>query len=146
VQGDTYSLRLEGFNGLHMAADVVRDRLEVAHGLLGLVHDSLVLEQRAVVRDVDSGGLVLESVGDALRVTVPLAERLERSDGLCKCQFSIHNHKNIYSRRTLAEPESRVDARKVLKVETTGLSWHPVQDAVRNIRRRRQRRYGRPLC
>jgi hypothetical protein len=129
-----------------VAADVVRDGLEVAHGLLSLVHDGLVLEQRAVVRDVDSGGLVLESVGDALRVTVPLAERLERSDSLCECQVNIHAYKSIYLRRTLAKPERGVDARKVLKVERMGLSWHPVQDIVRDIQRRRRRRYGKPLC
>jgi hypothetical protein len=52
-----YSFRLESFNGLDVVVDIVSNRLEVLQELLGLIHDSLVLENGAVVSKVNGGGL-----------------------------------------------------------------------------------------
>lgn len=61
---------------------VVCDRLERSDELLSLVNDSLVLENRAVVGEVDGRGLLAEGRGRALGVGVALAERLQCGNGL----------------------------------------------------------------
>ena len=70
-----------------MRTDVVRDGLEVTQGLLHLVDDGLVLQDGAVVRQVDGRRLGVELAGDALGFRVALAERLQGCDGLCDAMF-----------------------------------------------------------
>ena len=79
----TYRLGLERLNSLDVCANVVRHRLELLQNLLSLIDDSLVLEHRTVVCEVDGRGLRVERAGDALGVAVPLPQGLQRSDGFC---------------------------------------------------------------
>lgn len=64
-----------------MGADIISDRLEVGQNFLGLIDDGLVLENRAVVGEVDSGRLRRELTLNALSVSMTLAEGLEGSNG-----------------------------------------------------------------
>ena len=78
----TYSLCLEGLDGLEGSADIVGGGLEVLQVLLGVVNNSLVLQNRAVVSEVNGGGLAGVVVVDTLGIGVTLAEGLDGSDGL----------------------------------------------------------------
>ena len=84
IWGRTHGLGLERLNSLDLRAHVVRDGLEVAEDLLGLVDDSLVTENRTVVLEVDGRRLGSELALDALGIGVPLAERLEGRNSLCR--------------------------------------------------------------
>ena len=75
-------LGLEGVNGLKLAGNVVGGRLEVLEVVLDLVDDGLVLQDLAVVREVDGLGLLGENLDLAAGVIVALLEGLERSGGL----------------------------------------------------------------
>jgi len=66
--------------GIH----VICDNLELLQKLLDVVNDCLVLQDGAVVRKVDGGGLSCVLRLDALGVAVPFAEGLQSGDGLCK--------------------------------------------------------------
>jgi hypothetical protein len=65
-----------------MRIHVIRHGLELLQQLLGLIDDGLVLQDGAVVRDIDGGGLRGVLVVDELGVVVPFAEGLEGGDGL----------------------------------------------------------------
>jgi hypothetical protein len=77
-----HSLRLKRLNGLHLPINIIRRGLEVAEVLLDLVDDGLVLQDRAVVREVDLGGLFGELLHSAAGVFVALLEGLEGGGGL----------------------------------------------------------------
>mgnify|MGYP007051635911 CR=1 FL=1 len=81
---DAYSLGFEGLNGLEGCANVVGDGLELLQELLGLVNDSLVLQNGAVMSEVDGGGLIGVGGRHSLGVSVTLAEGLDSSNGLCE--------------------------------------------------------------
>lgn len=83
MQIKTYSLNLEGLDSLDVRRHIVSDGLELFQKLLRLIYDSLVLQNRAVVREIDGSGLGSELCVHPLRVAVPLAEGLEGGDGLC---------------------------------------------------------------
>jgi len=65
-----------------MRIHIIRHGLELLQQLLGLIDDGLVLQDGAVVRDIDGGGLRGVLVVDELGVVVPFAEGLEGGDGL----------------------------------------------------------------
>lgn len=64
-----------------MRADIVCHGLEVPQQLLRLVDNGLVLENGAVVCEVDSGGLRGVVVRETHGVTISLAESLQRGNG-----------------------------------------------------------------
>ena len=74
---NTHGLRLKRLDRLDVLANVVRHRLEVAEDFLSLVYDSLVLQDRAVVCDIDGGGLGLQLCSNTLSVCVSFAECLQ---------------------------------------------------------------------
>lgn len=76
------SLSLKGLNGLDLATDVVGDGLEGLEVALYRVDDGLVLEDGAVVREVDGRRRLGELLQLAARILVALLERLQRGDGL----------------------------------------------------------------
>lgn len=82
LEGDTYSLGLEGVNSLELSLDIVGDGLEVVKNLLGLVDNVLVLENALVVGKVDGGGLLLELGESSSGVLVPLPESRDLGDGV----------------------------------------------------------------
>ena len=113
----TYRLGLERLNSLDLRAHVVRDGLELVEELLRLVHDRLVLEHRAVVREVDGGRLSVELGLYPLCVRVALAEGLQGGDGLCTTphiSVSVSLSTINVAFHTLAETQRRVDASEVL--------------------------------
>lgn len=75
-------LDLEGLDSLDLAGDVVGGGLEGLEALLDLVDDGLVLEDGAVVGEVDGGGLLRELLDLAACVLVALLEGLQGGDGL----------------------------------------------------------------
>jgi hypothetical protein len=75
-------LDLEGVDGLELAAQVIGGGLEVCEALLDLVDDGLVLEDRAVLGEVDRGGLLGQHLHLAAGVLVALLEGLKRGDRL----------------------------------------------------------------
>ena len=77
-----HGFNLECLDGLELPVDIVRGGLEGGEALLDLVHNGLVLQQGAVVREVDLGGLLLEGLELAAGVVVALLEGMERGDGL----------------------------------------------------------------
>lgn len=70
-------LNLEGLNGLELTAHIVGGGLERSEALLDLVNDGLVLEDGAVVAEVDRLGLLGEDLDLAARIVVALLEGLE---------------------------------------------------------------------
>lgn len=82
IRFDTHSLGLEGLNSLDGAADVVGHRLEVLQQLLGLVNNSLVLQHRAVMSEIDGCRLRGVLVGEPLGIGVSLSEGLNSGNGL----------------------------------------------------------------
>lgn len=79
---NTNGLGFERFDGLDVSADVVCHGLERLENALSLIDDSLVLNQRAVLGDVDGGGLGGQLVVDTESLGVSLAESLEGCNGL----------------------------------------------------------------
>lgn len=75
-------LDLEGVNGLDLAADIVGGGLEGLEALLDLVNDGLVLQDGAVLGEVDGGGLLRQLLDLAAGILVALLEGLEGGDGL----------------------------------------------------------------
>lgn len=75
-------LDLEGLNGLDLAGDVVGGGLECGEALLDLVDHGLVLEDGAVVGEVNGRGKLREGLDLATGVLVTLLEGLEGGDGL----------------------------------------------------------------
>ena len=76
------SLNLEGRDGLQLAVEVVGGGLEGIEALLDLVDDSLVLEDAAVVSEVDGGRLLGQLLELAAGVVVALLEGLQRCNRL----------------------------------------------------------------
>jgi len=76
------SLHLEGLNRLDLSGEVVRRGLEGLEVLLDLVDDGLVLQDRAVVREVDGRRLLRQRLHPAAGIFVALLERLEGGYGL----------------------------------------------------------------
>lgn len=76
------SLGLEGVNGLELAVDIVGSGLEGLEVVLELVDDSLVLQDAAVVAEVNSLGLLGEDLDLAASLVIALLESLERGSGL----------------------------------------------------------------
>jgi hypothetical protein len=97
-----------------MSTNIICDRLVVLQLFLDLINNSLVLEDRAVVREVDSGWLRRGSLLDSLRVSVTLAECLQGGDGLCIIFSMLKIHRNKAAQRTFSETERGVDACEVL--------------------------------
>lgn len=77
-----HSLCLERLNGLDLPSDIVCSWLECAEVILDLVDDALVLEDGAVVREVDLLGLLGEDLNAATGVLVALLECLEGGGSL----------------------------------------------------------------
>lgn len=75
-------LNLKGVNGLDLAGDIVGDGLEGLESLLDLVNDGLVLQDGAVVGEVDGGRLLGQLLDLAAGVLVALLEGLQGGDGL----------------------------------------------------------------
>lgn len=75
------SLGLVGLNGLDLAVDVVLLDLEGVELLLDVVDDGGVLQDGAVVGEVDSLGLLGEDLDLAARIIVALLEGLESLGG-----------------------------------------------------------------
>jgi hypothetical protein len=76
------SLGLESLNGLDLPSDIVCLGLEGVELLLDVVDDGLVLEDAAVVLEVDFLGLLGEDGDFAARIVVALLEGLEGCGGL----------------------------------------------------------------
>lgn len=76
------SLGLESINGLDLAVDIVGSGLEVLEVVLDLINDSLVLQNLAVVGEVDGLGSLAQDLDLAAGVIVALLEGLERGGGL----------------------------------------------------------------
>lgn len=75
-------LDLEGLDGLELARQVVGGGLEFLEALLNLVNNGLVLQDAAVVGEVDRGGLLGQHLDLAAGVLVSLLESLEGGDRL----------------------------------------------------------------
>lgn len=73
-------LSLEGLNGLDLAGDIVGDWLEALEVLLYRIDNGLVLQDRAVVGEVDGGWLLLKSRKLAAGILVALLEGVEGGD------------------------------------------------------------------
>lgn len=80
--GTLHSLGLERFNGLDLPSHIVRLGLEGIELLLDVVNDGLVLEDAAVVGEIDGLRLLGENGYFAARVVIALLERLEGSGSL----------------------------------------------------------------
>jgi hypothetical protein len=65
-----------------MRLHIISDGFERLQRTLRLIDHGLVLQDAAVVRNVNGRGLRRERRVDALSLGVPLAEGLERGDGL----------------------------------------------------------------
>jgi hypothetical protein len=76
------SLALKGLDGLDLASDIVSDWLEGLEVVLYRVNNGLVLEDGAVVGEVDSRRRLGELLESATRILIALLERLEGGDGL----------------------------------------------------------------
>ena len=79
--GALHSLRLESLDALDLALNVVLLHLEAAHLLLNVVDDGLVLEDAAVVAEVDRLRLLGEDLDPAAGVVMALLEGLEGLSG-----------------------------------------------------------------
>lgn len=79
--GALHGLRLESLDALDLALDVVLLHLEAAHLLLDVVDDGLVLEDAAVVAEVDRLRLLGEDLDPAAGVVMALLEGLEGLSG-----------------------------------------------------------------
>ena len=75
-------LDLEGLDGLKLAREVVGGGLEFLEALLNLVDNCLVLQDAAVVGEVDGGGLLRQQLDLTAGVLVALLESLERGNRL----------------------------------------------------------------
>lgn len=82
TENETNGLGLEGLNGLYVRTDIVGNGLEVLQNFLGLVNDSLVLQNGAVVGKINGGGLAGVLCVKTLSLSVALAEGLEGRNGL----------------------------------------------------------------
>jgi hypothetical protein len=124
----THRLALKRLDRLDMLIHIVRHGLELAQDALGLVNDSLVLEHRAVVRDVYVGRLRRVLGLDALGLGMAFTEGLEGCDGLCKWLGLYVGERVLYGLvHTLAETEGGVDASPVLQPACERTQRHKFQ-------------------
>lgn len=72
-----HSLGLEGLNGLDLPVDIVRLGLEGVEASLNLIDNGSVLENGAVVREVDGLRLLLKDSHFAARIVIALLEGLQ---------------------------------------------------------------------
>ena len=79
----SYSFRFESLYSLDVCACVVSNGLEILQKLLSLIDNSPVLQDRAVVRKIDSCGLRRVLGLETHSVSMALAEGLQSSNGLC---------------------------------------------------------------
>ena len=63
-----------------MSADIIRYGLEVLHDFLSLIDDGFVLQDGAIVGEINGRWLGVERAGDALGVAMPLPQSLQRGD------------------------------------------------------------------
>ena len=82
-QRSTHRFGLERFDSFDVRIDVVCDGLKVLGELFGLVHDSLVFQDRSVVGKVDCRWLRRILSVEPLSICMPFAESLKRGDSLC---------------------------------------------------------------
>lgn len=75
------SLALKGLDGLELPLQVVRGRLERAELLLDVVDDGLVLQDAAVMGEVDGLRLLGEQLNFATGIIVALLESLQGGGG-----------------------------------------------------------------
>lgn len=80
--GAFHSLCLESLNGLDLSLDVVLLWLESVELLLNVVDDVLVLQDAAVLGEVDGLGLLGKDLNAAARIVVALLEVGERGGGV----------------------------------------------------------------
>jgi hypothetical protein len=66
-----------------MGGHIIRHGFEAFQKLLRLINDTIVFQNSAVVRNVNSGGLGGVLSVDALSLGMPFTESLEGRDGLC---------------------------------------------------------------
>jgi len=78
----TYSLGLDSLDGLDLGLDIVGGGLEGGESLLDLINDGLVLEDLAVVSEINGSLLLLEISQDAASLLVALAEGAQSGNGL----------------------------------------------------------------
>lgn len=78
----THGGSLECFDSLDMRIHVIGDGCEVLEGLFGIVDNGLVLQDGAVMFEVDGAGKAGIAGGQALSLAMTFAERLQRGDGL----------------------------------------------------------------
>ena len=76
------SLGLEGIDGLQLAVDIVGSGLEGLEVVLNLVDDGLVLQDTAVVAEVNGLGLLGQGLDLAAGLVVALLEGVEGGGGL----------------------------------------------------------------
>lgn len=72
-----HGLGLKGLNGLDLPGNIVGRGLEGAEVLLDLINDGLVLQERAVVREIDGLWLLREGLHAATGVITALLESLQ---------------------------------------------------------------------
>lgn len=80
--GVLHGLDLKGLDGLDLAGDIVGGGLEGGEALLDLVDDGLVLEDGAVLSEVDGRGELRQLLDPAAGVLVALLESLKGGGGL----------------------------------------------------------------
>lgn len=76
------SLGLEGVDGLQLTVDIVGSGLEGLEVVLELIDDGRVLQDAAVVAEVNGLGLLGQDLDLAASLVVALLESLERGGGL----------------------------------------------------------------
>ena len=62
----TYRFGFKRLNSLHVFADIVRDGFKVAQDLLRLIDNSLVLQNGAIMREIDGRWLGVQLARNAL--------------------------------------------------------------------------------
>lgn len=72
----SHRLSLEGLDSLDVSIYIIRQRLEVFQNFLCVINNGLVLDDSAVVRKVNSGGLASYGIWDTLGLAVTLSEGL----------------------------------------------------------------------
>lgn len=79
----SYSFGLESLYGLDVCACVISNRIEVLQKLLGFINNGLVLQDRTVVRKIDSCGLRRVLGLETRSVSMAFTEGLQSGNGFC---------------------------------------------------------------
>jgi hypothetical protein len=80
----TNSCSLEGLDGLDVRIHIISNGLEVLEDLFSLVNDGLVLQDGAVVIEVDGAGEAGVGTLETLSLAMTFTESLESRNGLCR--------------------------------------------------------------